>query len=56
MISHHHFFFILDLPKLHTIILNGKPTFIGYSERNDENSMNSQFCFNSTLVMKSKLK
>ena len=55
MIVHFHFisFFILDLPKLHTISFNGKRAPEGDDRDNRETMINGHESYDNTLIMKS---
>ena len=49
-------FFILDLPKLHTISFNDDYALAGDNRANRETMINGHESYDNTLIMKSKLK
>ena len=53
---HSHFSFFLDLPKLHTISINGEYVLAGDNEDNRKTIINGHESYDNTLIMKSKLK
>ena len=53
---HIHFLFFLDLPKLHTISFNDDSALEGDNGDNRRTIINGHWSYDSTLIMKSKMK